>query len=253
MSRPEAVANQVIERCRSTNDLARELGEKGAPHGTWISARAQDAGRGRLGRVWDSREGNLFISWVLRPADKSRWTWIPLTIAVAVARAIGARGVPLKVKWPNDLLSEAGAKVGGILCEAVGASHGSFIVAGLGLNCAHAPEALDQATSCLTDLAAGRGDAFGTGPITADDVRAAIHEELIQLIERMVVEGPASVRAEYETLAAFPRGTSVSWISAGTEHFGVVDRLGDLGELLVDEGACGPTRLYAEDVKIRRR
>ena len=252
MSRPELAANQVIARCRSTNDLARELGEMGAPHGSWISARAQDSGRGRMGRAWTSREGNLFISWVLRPADKSRWTWVPLTIAVAVARAVRPRGVELRVKWPNDLWSVTGAKVGGILCEAVGASHGSFIVAGLGLNCVHAPEGLDQATSCLTELAGASASTPGTSPITADDVRADIHRELLQLLQKLETEGPAPIRAEYEAMAAFPRGTSVTWTSAGTEHSGVVDRLGDTGELLVDEGDCGLTRLYAEDVKIRK-
>lgn len=237
------VANQVIDRCRSTNDLARELGEKAASHGTWISARVQEAGRGRMGRVWDSREGNLFISWVLRLEDKARWTWVPLTAAVAVALAARELGVELKVKWPNDLWSSEGAKVGGILCEAVGQRHGSFIIAGLGLNCAHAPEGLDQEASSLSALA-GRS-------VTADDVRLFIHEQLIRQIRRLETDGPQIIRAEYDRMAAFPRGTAVTWQAGDQARFGIVEGLGESGELVVRVGEGALTRLYAEDVKIR--
>ena len=64
-------ANRVVERCVSTNDLARSLGEAGAPHGTWVSAKVQEAGRGRLGRKWESLEGNLFLSLIARLENKS--------------------------------------------------------------------------------------------------------------------------------------------------------------------------------------
>src|SRR5690606_21800140 len=54
--------NLVLEEIESTNDYARNLGEEGLPHGTWISTRIQTQGRGRLGREWRSSEGNLFLS-----------------------------------------------------------------------------------------------------------------------------------------------------------------------------------------------
>src|SRR5689334_9561043 len=121
------VANQVIDRCASTNDLARRLGELGYPHGTWISARAQDSGRGRLGRTWQGVEGNLFLSIVARVEPPRLWTWVPLATAVGIASALRARftGLDLRIKWPNDLWIGR-AKTGGILCEGIGSAQGTF-------------------------------------------------------------------------------------------------------------------------------
>ena len=135
------IANQVIESCESTNDLARELGEAGYPHGTWISARQQSRGRGRLGRQWQSIEGNLFLSIIVRPEMRELWTWVPMATAIAIAEALRSLfpELPVQVKWPNDLWVH-GKKLGGILCEAVGGRADSFIVIGIGLNCAVAPE-----------------------------------------------------------------------------------------------------------------
>jgi BirA family transcriptional regulator, biotin operon repressor / biotin---[acetyl-CoA-carboxylase] ligase len=67
-------ANQLIEECASTNDLARELAEAGFPHGTWVAAKEQGRGRGRLGREWVGERGNLFLSVVLRDLPRDHLT-----------------------------------------------------------------------------------------------------------------------------------------------------------------------------------
>jgi biotin-[acetyl-CoA-carboxylase] ligase BirA-like protein len=267
------VANQVIARCGSTNDLARELGERGAPHGTWVSAREQEKGRGRLGRQWQSLEGNLFLSLVARIEDKSRWTWVPLATAVAAARMIEARepalGSRLRIKWPNDLWlvpegsrpGAAGAKLGGVLCEAVGNRSGSFIVIGLGLNCAHAPPGLDQETISLSE-ALGR-------EVTADDVRDSMIQSLLRTLDELAQEsvGSAGIVRDYERLAAFPQSAEVEWASpspspspgssaadraaAGAPQRGRVLGLGPMGELVVTTAGGEELKLYAEDVKVR--
>ena len=239
-------ANQVIDFCDSTNDLARVLGEKGSPHGTWISARKQGAGRGRLGRKWESLEGNLLLSMIARIESKSVWTWVPMAAALGAARAVREMDsrIDLRIKWPNDLWI-GGRKTGGILCEAVGNSSGSFIIIGLGLNCAHAPEGLDQETTSLS-LASGRA-------IIADDVRMKVIEGVLRSLEILVgPNGTALIAEEYARLAALAPGTRITWTtSQNGEQTGQVLGLGSIGELLVG-GANGETlRLYAEDVKVR--
>src|SRR5258707_7393196 len=52
----------------STNDEAKRLAREGAPEGTLVWASSQNAGRGRRGRPWVSRRGNLYLSLLLRPA-----------------------------------------------------------------------------------------------------------------------------------------------------------------------------------------
>ena len=64
------------------------------------------------------------------------------------ARDLGATEVGLK--WPNDLMSY-GAKCAGILIEGISLGSGrTACVVGIGVNCAHAPEGVGYATSCLT-------------------------------------------------------------------------------------------------------
>jgi BirA family biotin operon repressor/biotin-[acetyl-CoA-carboxylase] ligase len=239
--------NQTLERCDSTNDLARALGEEGHPHGTWISTRIQENGRGRLGRKWESLEGNLFLSIILRIEDKQFWTWIPMTIAIAVSSAIGKAlpqyKIPVRVKWPNDLWID-GKKLGGILCEAVGNKTSSFIVAGIGLNCAYSPEGLDQETTSLS---------VQTGKtITADHLRDFVHQETLFCLEQLGKKGKNWILSQYSEIAALPTGAEIEW---GEKGSGTILGLGDLGELLVKDHSGSEIRLYAEDVskKVRRK
>jgi biotin-[acetyl-CoA-carboxylase] ligase BirA-like protein len=237
-------ANQVVDRCDSTNDLARGLGEQGAPHGSWISARIQEKGRGRLGREWQSVEGNLFLSLVARLSEKSLWTWVPLGTAVAVARTLTAAypTLDIRIKWPNDLWV-GGAKLGGILCEAVGGREGSFLVIGLGLNCAYAPEGLDQATVSLSA-------ALAPQRLIADDIRADIIRTLLGTLHELSTEGTWGIVRDYERWAALKPGSAIEW---GENKTGIVRGLGPSGELLVDSEEGVPLRLYAEDVRVRFR
>ena len=110
---------QLEAACESTNDLARaaarELTGREAPAALpLVVAEQQTAGRGRLGRRWEAAPGeNLLFSLVLRPAvPPARAPRCLLLWAAAMAEALD-----LWLKWPNDLMSAEGQKVGGILAE----------------------------------------------------------------------------------------------------------------------------------------
>ena len=49
-----------FDKIDSTNTKAKELAEEGHPSGTFVVADQQTAGKGRRGRSWDSRNGNLY-------------------------------------------------------------------------------------------------------------------------------------------------------------------------------------------------
>ena len=111
----------------STNERARALAERGAPHGTLVTAHEQSAGRGRQGRTWTAPPGRaLLCSLVLRDPPRL----LPLAAGVAVAELVGESA---RVKWPNDVLVD-GRKVAGILVE--GRPQEAWAVAGIGLNVA---------------------------------------------------------------------------------------------------------------------
>ena len=90
------------------------------------------------------------------PAVAAQLGFVAGVALARAARDLGAADVGLK--WPNDLMSR-GAKCAGILVEGLGLGGGrAACVVGVGVNCAHAPEGLGYATSCLTRA---RGQAIG--------------------------------------------------------------------------------------------
>lgn len=133
--RPGGLWSAVV--CRgvtgSTNADAAAAADAGAAEGLVVVAERQSAGRGRLGRVWESPAGaGLMVSVLLRPGvPAARLGWLPLLAGVALASAVGRlSGLPAGLKWPNDLLVRD-RKCAGILAEG---GAGGMVVVGLGLN-----------------------------------------------------------------------------------------------------------------------
>ena len=124
---------------------------QGAPEGLWLRARRQSGGRGRLGRQWESPEGNLYCSTLVRtgPHDPPAHS-LAFIAALAVHDLIApycADGVAV-LKWPNDILLD-GAKACGMLLE----STDGAVVVGIGLNVAFAPEIPNRQTAALNQYA----------------------------------------------------------------------------------------------------
>ena len=132
-------AVQVLDVCDSTNRLARQAardwdGQRASR--PLIVAHQQTAGRGRLGRSWEAAAGeNLLFSAVLTPQ-------VPVARAarcVMVWAAVMAEALDLRVKWPNDIVTDDHRKVGGILAElettsVQGVTQVAHMILGVGLN-----------------------------------------------------------------------------------------------------------------------
>ncbi|MET7395064.1 biotin--[acetyl-CoA-carboxylase] ligase [Dactylosporangium sp. NPDC005572] len=125
---------RVVASTGSTNADVAALALKGAPEGLVIVAEQQTAGRGRLGRQWESPpRAGLALSILLRPAvPPSRLGWLPLLAGVALAESVRrVARLDAYLKWPNDLLVQGDRKTAGILAE--GVADGAVVV-GIGLN-----------------------------------------------------------------------------------------------------------------------
>jgi len=125
------------EEVGSTNQVAKDLAEQGAPHGAAVLAEGQTSGRGRLGRGWLSPAGKgIWLSLVLRPRV-APWQLPQLSLlaAVGVASAIKEiTGLEVGIKWPNDILSR-GKKLCGILTEMrAEVEITQYVILGIGLN-----------------------------------------------------------------------------------------------------------------------
>jgi BirA family biotin operon repressor/biotin-[acetyl-CoA-carboxylase] ligase len=173
----------------STNDEARAWAEADAPHGATVSADAQTAGRGRLGRSWTSPPGaNLLMSVVVRGAwPPESVGWIPLAAAVAVAEACGPA---FRIKWPNDVLAADGRKVSGVLCEAEwSGGRLRYAIVGIGVNVGAAPPELPA--TCLA------AEGVDTTPAA---LRDAVRAGLLGWLERPIPEIARGWRERSATL-----------------------------------------------------
>jgi BirA family biotin operon repressor/biotin-[acetyl-CoA-carboxylase] ligase len=121
----------------STMDVAASLAACGAPHGTVVQAGYQTAGRGRMGRVWETEpDGALLTSWIMRgPAPSSTPAVLSPLFALALIRAVEqiAPSAPVGYKWPNDVLA-GDRKLAGILLTSRLSGDRLTIVAGIGVN-----------------------------------------------------------------------------------------------------------------------
>ncbi|NJL47522.1 MAG: biotin--[acetyl-CoA-carboxylase] ligase [Leptolyngbyaceae cyanobacterium SM2_5_2] len=106
-----------VEQIDSTNRELATMMAAGAPAGTVLMAATQQAGRGQWGRQWLSQPGGLYLSLGLRPElEAQRSAFLTLASAWGVATSLENLGLPVQVKWPNDLVAN-GKKLGGLLVE----------------------------------------------------------------------------------------------------------------------------------------
>lgn len=144
-------------RIHSTNELAMNQADQGAPAGTVYLADEQTAGRGRAGHVWQSAPGSgLYVSVLLRPRlSPADILWLSLAAGLAVRDAISqTASLAADIRWPNDLLLGK-RKVCGILTELnAEVTRVRYTVVGIGVNVHHesfSPELAPIATSLFLE------------------------------------------------------------------------------------------------------
>ncbi|MBP1759013.1 MAG: hypothetical protein H6Q61_1262 [Firmicutes bacterium] len=167
----------VYPEVTSTNTLAKQMAEEGAPEGTVILAETQTAGRGRRDHSFHSPPGGgIYMSMILRPAFSAQDSLcITTCAAVAVARAIeNISGVDARIKWVNDVFCH-GKKVCGIATEAsIDLESGGLhhAVLGIGINVFPGPEPLPTALAEIVTTV------FPAAPQGAD-VRSQLAAEVL--------------------------------------------------------------------------
>ena len=101
-----------------------------------LVAEHQSAGRGRMGRGWQSQAGASLTFSLATPLAPADWSGLSLAVGVALAEALepGDADSPLiGLKWPNDLWFDE-RKLGGVLIETASVGTSRIAVIGVGLN-----------------------------------------------------------------------------------------------------------------------
>jgi len=233
-----------FDEAGSTMDLLRLRAEAGAPEGTAVLAGRQTSGRGRRGRSWESPEGGLWFSLLLRPAIEPRLAGcISVSIALSSAQALRERyRLPVLVKWPNDLILE-GRKLGGILIElATRGERIDWLIVGLGLNVNNPlPEGARIPPISLSE-------ALG-GPVELEGVFVVVFRGIARGYLGFLREGFGPVRARWAQLSALEDGI---WVERYGERFRAeVKGLSEEGKLIVERGGR-LEELAAEEVTVEQ-
>lgn len=231
---------EVAAAIDSSNSELMRRARAGDTAPTLLVAERQHAGRGRLGRGWQSGDGApggalaFSLGLPLAPRD---WSGLSLAIGLAVAESLHP---DIRLKWPNDLWWQ-GRKLAGILVETAGAGTPGAprqAIIGVGIN-----------------IAPLRGDGLATPPawlqallpgIDAPGALERIAAPLVQTVRAFEQGGFAPLLPRFAARDLLA-GQQVR-LSDGTE--GVAQGVGAGGELRVHTPA-GLREVHSAEVSVR--
>jgi BirA family biotin operon repressor/biotin-[acetyl-CoA-carboxylase] ligase len=229
---------EVLPQVDSTNTelMRRARGGQGEP--VLLVAEQQTAGRGRLGRGWESATGDSLTFSLGLPLAPADWSGLSLAVGVSVAESLHPA---IRLKWPNDLWL-ADRKLGGILIETAGAGGSAvgerYAVIGVGLNVApRAAQGLSTPPAALREL---------LPDAQAPDVLHRIALALVRDVLQFAQAGFAPFQPRFQDRDAL-RGRAVT-LSDGTA--GVAQGVGATGSLLVHT-AAGLQAVGSSEVSVR--
>ena len=259
-----------VARTGSTNTDLRQAVQEDPPswpHLSVLVAEHQDAGRGRLGRSWETPAGTALTASVLvRPGVVGdRLSWITLVAGLAVQRGIQhLTGERTGLKWPNDVLAlDVGEeiddwgrdrKVAGILAEVAPLYGEPAVILGIGVNVAQSADQLPVPWATSMALTRPRGEAGGAAAphLDTEDVLTAIGDELVPLLRRWEDDDP-TLREEIAAVCVSLGREVVVQRPGGAPLAGVAEGLGPDGSLLVRCASGELAQALAGDVLHARR
>ena len=235
-ARDEAEGSAAAQVRRSTESQA--FGRRAADlQPCLLVAEHQTAGRGRLGRPWQSVAGASLTFSLALPLHPADWSGLSLAVGVALADALdpldpihqapASPQLRIGIKWPNDLwlmdaaAADAGRKLGGILIETVSSGGQRLVVIGVGLNVLPLSISSAEASTgfaCLQELQPG---------VSAPEVLARVALPLVDALHRFERSGFAAFadafaardvlfrRAITTTQADLPSGVAQGVSSSG--------------------------------------
>ncbi len=255
---------EVLPSIDSTNTELMRRARAGRTEPTLLVAEEQTAGRGRLGRPWQSagdRQGplpSLMLSLGLPLAPRD-WSGLSLAVGVSVAESLqpalpaAGSGTPrIGLKWPNDLWLDGDRKLGGILVETasfvapqdghapVGSAAPRYVVVGIGLNVLpRSGEGMSMPPACLQDVEPG---------LDAPTALLRIAPPLVAMLQSFAQYGFAPVQARFDRRDVLRgRPVALSDGQAGTAH-----GVGEDGALLV-QTPQGMQAVTSSEISVRPR
>ncbi|MGM0635899.1 MAG: biotin--[acetyl-CoA-carboxylase] ligase [Bacteroidota bacterium] len=219
-----------IDSVASTNNYARDVYRSfDSVENFCVVARNQHQGKGQMGASWISEPGkNLTASFVLNKIDLSPKDQFKLSALVSlnliyVLHSFGLFQV--KLKWPNDLLSN-NKKICGILIENIlKADLINTCIIGVGLNVNQTTfENLPQASSLKKLL----GKSF-----TIDEILQAIAIAFEKIPFQLKTWSSEKIYSEYHSYLFRKKSPSMFQLTSGEVIPGIIQHVNSDGKLIV--------------------
>ncbi len=227
----------------STNDIAAQATQRGAPHGLLVVTDQQCAGRGRRGRTWEAPPGTSLLFTILVRSSQlpqERFGWLSLTAGLSMAQGIkDLASIPVTIKWPNDIVVPAAEdapfpwkKLGGILIEGAmrqGPQASSHFLIGVGIN-------VSQKRTELPDLPKAPATSLlieSKQTISRQSILTNVLERLEKNLDLLAVdEGFRYMREGIEkNLEDWLKGRPLHVKDTAGSHYGQYAGLDDFGQL----------------------
>ncbi|MCL2933793.1 MAG: biotin--[acetyl-CoA-carboxylase] ligase [Trichodesmium sp. MAG_R03] len=229
----------IFSTLPSTNQTLWQLIDSGVSPGAIVIATQQTAGRGQWGRNWISSIGGLYMSvafpkgcgcMIASNISISQTSQLTLSTAWGIAASLQDYGVPVKIKWPNDLILE-NRKLGGILTETrVKKEKIAWVVIGIGINWANSvPETGINLQSYYRNQ-------FQTEISSLEMLAAIVFHGLESAIQQLLDSGIENILPAYNQLL-INMGQQV----LVEDHLGKVVGVTNSGELKVKINPGSPT------------
>ncbi len=143
-----AFSVEILPEIDSTNSELMRRVRAGRTEPTLLVAEQQTAGRGRMGRAWQSTAGDSLTFSLGISLSPANWEGLSLAVGTSVAESLSPSthpidGEQIQLKWPNDLWWQ-GRKLAGILIETASwpdsRNQERFAVIGIGINIRPRPQ-----------------------------------------------------------------------------------------------------------------
>jgi BirA family biotin operon repressor/biotin-[acetyl-CoA-carboxylase] ligase len=228
---------EVLPEIDSSNTELMRRARAGQTEPVLLVAERQSAGRGRLGRAWQSAAGESLTFSLGLPLAPDGWAGLSLAVGVGVAESLHPR---IRLKWPNDLWLDD-RKLAGILIETAGTGGSGaarYAVVGIGINIApRAAVGLSTPPAALQEL-----DPAADAPATL----LRIAEPLVRTLQAFELAGFGPFQARFQAIDALrDRAVALSDGTTGTAH-----GLTEDGSLLVHT-AAGMQAISSSEVSVR--
>lgn len=193
----ERVGGTILcfETLDSTNTYCRQ--NENLPDGTVVVAVQQTAGKGRMGRSFQSTDAGVFLSLLIKPdLPPTAVMSVTALCGVAVCNAIEAVcGIRPQIKWTNDIVLNR-KKICGILTElSLESESGALqsLVMGIGINVNQQPSDFQEdVRKVATSLSMELGH-----PVSRPQLAAALIVELDHLYAALLQGKTASYLERY--------------------------------------------------------